>query len=282
MGDFFNDFEQPKRQPDNSAQQKGDLLRSNSTPPDVELVEDDDDPAPNLVRRSAPAAQPPGESRSKPPEPVNASRSGRGESSKEPLQFERFAEPDEDDDWDDIPDFNVQVPTYLGFIRERDFRGLLRHFAKSLRDSLFLPFKFFGEPHQNLSEAAIHLGLCTFIYAFLEALFHLNIGLFFTAFLMGYGAVVVGTLVVHLAFKKLNGKGTFAETANVMAFSRSTLVFAWITLGIPIGGIIAGLYTLALNIVGIEKIHQTDRKNTAIILSIIAAIGFALKSRLGW
>ncbi len=82
----------------------------------------------------------------------------------------------------------------------------------------------------------------------------------------------IGTTVLHLFFKIVGGKGSYAQTAQVFAYSASPrLVFGWI----PVIGGLASIWTIVLYFISSMKVHKIGggRATVAIIvLPIVLAI----------
>jgi hypothetical protein len=120
------------------------------------------------------------------------------------------------------------------------------------------------------------------VYAVLVALFNLNFWLLFSCFLGTLLNVLFASALVTFALKHMGGKGTFEGTYKVIALSKVTLLFGWISLGpIPVGGIAALAYGVYMNILGLEKLHELPRKLVTTLLSVIAVIGFVVHMRFG-
>jgi hypothetical protein len=86
----------------------------------------------------------------------------------------------------------------------------------------------------------------------------------------------VGAAIIHIVAMLLGGKGDYSATYKALAYAATpSLLAGWI----PFLGILAGLYSFYLAIVGISKLHEVSMgKAVAIILipvvvfAIIAAI----------
>src|SRR5262249_23013246 len=93
----------------------------------------------------------------------------------------------------------------------------------------------------------------------------------------------VGALVAGLALPRLGGKGSLRATFSVFAYSRITYIVAWFNLGpLPIGAVAAMAYSVYLNIIGLEKLHQLERKMIILFTIILCVIGKAINLRMGF
>jgi hypothetical protein len=84
-------------------------------------------------------------------------------------------------------------------------------------------------------------------------------------FLITFVGVGIGSLVATLLAQALGGKGDFAGTFRVFAYSEATLLFAWI----PVVGLAATLYTCILNFFGLKAVHQLS--GTKAVCVVIAS-----------
>ena len=188
----------------------------------------------------------------------------------------------DDSDEDDSEPIPIVLSQCLSL---KDWKGFFRHFGSVTRSVLISPKQFFDHMPVTggMKEPIIYLVTAALINSLLTAVIRLSPLSFFSSFFVSILSVAVGAVAAQFAFEKLGGKGSMEATVRVFVYSRATLIFAWLWLGsIPFGGMLAGLYSIYLNVFGIQKVHQLDdRKTVAMILAVLAAIGFALKCRTG-
>ena len=102
--------------------------------------------------------------------------------------------------------------------------------------------------------------------------------LFFLSTIMSFLSVVVGAVVMQFAFKKLGSEGKFEQTFNVLAYSRATFIFAWISLGPwPIGMALATIFTAYLNYLGLSRVHKLPAKTTWLVIGIMTVVPLLFK-----
>ncbi len=151
--------------------------------------------------------------------------------------------------------------------------GLLLYFAHQAKHVLSNPAEFFDQMHTEggLTEPTIFLFISASIYGLLEAIGHLNPIVFFQTLFSSLAFVFLGAIIVNFALKAFGGKGNYESTFRVLAFSKATLLFAWISVAsFAIGGFLAVGYTVYLNIIGCKKVHQLATPITATVVIVLA------------
>ena len=163
-------------------------------------------------------------------------------------------------------------------------KGFFPGYFDQAKEVLIAPRQFFTTMPVTggLLRPTIFLLVSASVYSLLQAISKLNFFVLFTAMFSSVVSVFIASAIIAFASKKLGGKGTFEGTFRVIAYSKATLLFAWLSLGaIPIGGIVSTAYSVYLNILGIEKIQQMPRKIVATLIIVVAVIGLILKFRFG-
>lgn len=196
----------------------------------------------------------------------------RREKDREDEDAENFDDEDyEDPDYDDK--FAIRV-------FEAEDQNLIQKYFSHVNAILFNPKKFFAAlPPEGVVAPTIFLCVSAAIYAFLQALGHLNPLLLFSSFFSSIFYTAGGAVIVWAVFNKAcKGRGTLVETYRVLAYSKATLLFGWIMAGsIPLGGYLSVAYTLFLNYIGLKKVHRLNTMMTAGIVMALGALAFAFK-----
>jgi hypothetical protein len=158
--------------------------------------------------------------------------------------------------------------------------GLLQYFAHQAKHVLTNPVEFFDQMHTEggLAEPTIFLVIAASIYGLFEAIGHLNPIVFFQTFASSLAFVYLGAIIVNFALKAFGGKGNYESTLRVLAFSKATLLFAWISVAsFAIGGFLAIGYSVYLNVIGCKKIHQLATPITASVVIVLALFQLLMK-----
>jgi hypothetical protein len=158
--------------------------------------------------------------------------------------------------------------------------GLLQYFAHQAKHVLSNPVEFFDQMHTEggLTEPTIFLVISASIYGLFEAIGHLNPIVFFQTFASSLAFVYLGAIIVNFALKAFGGKGNYESTLRVLAFSKATLLFAWISVAsFAIGGFLAIGYSVYLNIIGCKKVHQLATPITATVIIALALFQLLIK-----
>lgn len=203
----------------------------------------------------------------------------------------RYAEPDRyESDYEDDEDETYHERTCT---RKRDdgqtedafapdAAGLIRYYFYEARKILVSPSEFFDEmpSHVGFAGPAIFLAFSAVIYGVINALGRLNPLVFFISFFSSIIYVSIGSLIAAKVFSiAFGGKGDFEGTFRVFAYSKATLLFAWISVGsLPIGGWAAVAYTLVLNAIGISKVHDMPKPKALGIILCLALLQWAVKN----
>ena len=157
-----------------------------------------------------------------------------------------------------------------------DIFGLATYNFMVTKDILFDPRIFFRELALNggFGEPLLFSIFACLLSSALFAVAKLNLLLFFWSFIVSFLSLTLGAVVVTWAFRKLGGKGNLEGTFRVLAFSKATVVFSWISLGaVPVGLLIAAAYTGYMNYVGLSRVHQLPRKQTIILVVVLSILG---------
>ncbi len=126
-------------------------------------------------------------------------------------------------------------------------------------------------------EPTTFLGISAGIYALIQAVCQFNPLLLFTLFVGSVVKTAVGAFIGYQVLKAMGGKGSLEATFRVLAYSKVTLLVAWISVGIlPIGGFVSIFYGVYLNILGCSKVHEIGKMKAGIALMLMAAIGYVV------
>lgn len=124
-------------------------------------------------------------------------------------------------------------------------------------------------------EPLIFLAISAGVYAFMQAVSLLNPLLLITLFFSSIVKTGIGAFIGYQVMKAMGGKGSLEATFRVLAYSKVTLLIAWISIGIlPIGGFVSIFYGVYLNIIGCSKAHALSKMKTATALMLMAALGY--------
>lgn len=161
--------------------------------------------------------------------------------------------------------------------RVRARNGIFADYLGVAGNVLVHPKQFFDDmaTDEGYLQPSMFLLISAVFYSALQAIGHLNLLLLITTPFISFLKVVVGSLVLNFALKALGGKGSLQGTFRVLAYSKATLLFAWIVVGkLAIGGFISLIYTLYLNIQGCRRVHLLDTVRVSVVVVILALIGF--------
>lgn len=163
----------------------------------------------------------------------------------------------------------------LGFSKS-DIFGLATYNFMVTKDILFDPRIFFNELSLSggFGEPILYSFFACLLSSALYAIAKLNIFVFFWAFIVSFLSVILGAVVVTWAFRKMGGKGNLEGTFRVLAFSKATVIFSWISLGaVPLGMLLAAAYTGYMNYVGLTRVHHLPRQKTIILVVVLSILG---------
>jgi hypothetical protein len=83
-------------------------------------------------------------------------------------------------------------------------------------------------------------------------------------------ALVVSSVVVHVVLVLVKGaRHPIATTARVLCFAYSPMLFVVVPV---LGGVIGGVWTIVLTIVGLSEAHRTDRWRAALAVFLPAIV----------
>ena len=163
-------------------------------------------------------------------------------------------------------------------------KNIFQKYLAQATGVLFHPRKFFAAiPADGWAAPTLFLCGSATIYGFLQALGHSNPLLFFSTFANGLLYTTLGSVIVWAVFSKAcKGQGSLCQTFRVLAYSKATLLFAWVMVGhMPIGGYVSVAYTLYLNYVGLHKAHKLNRRITIGLVLAMSLLSLALKKFTG-
>ena len=173
---------------------------------------------------------------------------------------------------------------FAGRVFQPEGKNIFQKYTAQAAAVLFHPKKFFAAlPAEGWAEPAMFLCASAAIYGFLQALGHSNPLLFFSTFFNGLLYTSLGSVIVWSVFNKsCKGQGTLSQTFRVLAYSKATLLFAWVMVGhMPIGGYLSVVYTLYLNYIGLSKVHKLNRRITIGLVLGLSLLSLALKKFTG-
>ncbi len=173
---------------------------------------------------------------------------------------------------------------FAGRVFRPEGKNSFQKYTAQVAGVLFHPKKFFAAlPADGWTEPALFLCASAAIYGFLQALGHTNPLLFFSTFFNGLLYTSLGSVIVWSVFNKgCKGQGSLSQTFRVLAYSKATLLFAWVMVGhMAIGGYLSVVYTLYLNYVGLSKVHKLNRRITIGLVLGMSLLSLALKKFTG-
>lgn len=200
---------------------------------------------------------------------------------------DRFDDREFDDEFDDFDDdvddcATIHHSQRITLPSSADVLGLIRYYVHEAKNVLTQPTAFLSEMPTTggLLEPGIFLAISAAVYALMSAIGHLNPLVFFISFLSTMFYVTAGASFASKIFTlACGGQGNFEGTFRVFAYSKATLLFAWISVGsMPIGGWIAVAYTVLLNIFGIAKVQKLQTAPVAGIVVVLAVLQFMVKN----
>jgi hypothetical protein len=163
-----------------------------------------------------------------------------------------------------------------------------------IRGFLFDPARAFGEAKgDSFGESLTYLAVLTLIFAVLAALLAMlgvggiggvlgiaagafaAVAVFFFMFIIVAIAALIGTVWLHIWVFLVGGRGGIDATWKAVVYSLTpALLFGWI----PVIGLIANLWTVALEVIGIRELHElsTARAVLAVVLPYLLLIVLAV------
>lgn len=205
------------------------------------------------------------------------------DSDKEKGEIESETQLEKVDVKDSGPDADLDED-FAGKVFQAEGKNPFQKYTAEAAGVLFHPKKFFAAlPADGWMSPALFLCASSAIYGFLQALGHTNPLLFFSAFFNGLIYTSVGAVIVWAVFNKgCKGQGTLCQTFRVLAYSKATLLFAWVMVGhMAIGGYLSIVYTLYLNYIGLSKAHKLNRRLTIGLVLGLSLLSLALKKFTG-
>ncbi len=165
-------------------------------------------------------------------------------------------------------------------LSSRDLFGLATYYFIVTKEVLTSPHAFFASMSLagGLNDPLLYLAFTSVMAGVFVAIAKLNPLLFFLTVIFSFCSVAIGAVVMQLIFKKLGGEGKFEQTFNVLAYSKATFIFAWISLGPwPVGMIVASLFTAYLNYLGMSRVHRLPPATTWTIIGVMTAVPLLTK-----
>lgn len=199
-----------------------------------------------------------------------------------PNLSERFKMPDHDNHAD-LPENDLPEEKLPAKSSEKSHPvGFFRSYLAQVKEILISPKTFFAEmdrsPGASIVPASVFLCLSAGVYAILQAIALTAPFAMISLFMSSVIGALVGSFFLNLILSKMGGQGNFKSTFRVIAYSKATLLFAWLALGpFPVGGIASLIYGIYLNILGLEKTQKLDRKKLAAVVIGLSLLGLAVK-----
>lgn len=122
----------------------------------------------------------------------------------------------------------------------------------------------------------VFLNICLFSfsravvgYVFGGSLLYFVVNVLYFVLLWSVSFVVSG-YVVHRILRLMNGRGSFADTMQVFAYSWSVIVFA----PLPYLWVLPAIYGIVLGVFNLSLVHKVDKKCAGIAVGVPALIAF--------
>ncbi len=172
-------------------------------------------------------------------------------------------------------------PQSLGLsFSKNDILGIATYNLNVTKDILTNPQGYFQTLPLTggFGEPLLYTVFTCILSSIMCAIGKLNPLMFFWAFIVSFISVTVGAVIVDQAFRRMGGKGDLEGTFRVLAFSKATFVFAWITLGpLSLGMMLATMITGYMNYIGLSRVHGLSPKNTAIIIALMSVLSLLFR-----
>jgi hypothetical protein len=124
----------------------------------------------------------------------------------------------------------------------------------------------------------IFLAICLAVSGIISAIVWGYLGAFLYYFIFGLIFSFIGAAILHfIAQQFFEGKGAYEGMYRVVAYAGVVNLVTWI----PVVGLIAGLYGLYLQIVGVEKVHQVTAGQAVVTVLIALAVYIILALIIG-
>jgi hypothetical protein len=204
-------------------------------------------------------------------------RKSREKSEDEEFEDDELAEVESDDpDFDEyfaIKTFDTSRKSYLRAYFNQAFAVLLH------------PKKFFAAmPEEGgVGSAFLFLTISSLIYGIAQGISKLDTWACVVPFLTSIFLTSMGSFILFFFLGTIcKGKGTLGQTFRVMAYSKATLLFAWLTLGpVAIGGYVSTVYIVVLNVIGFNKVHRNKLWVSIAITFVFALLGMLFRKMTG-
>jgi hypothetical protein len=163
-----------------------------------------------------------------------------------------------------------QQPT--GNAYEFDSKDFLNSFIKVMKTVLVRPSDFYEHMPVTggYSPPFVFLAVCLGVSGVLAAILA-GVDVFLFLKLVVFGAIFsfIGAGILHLIAQQFfEGKGGYEGVFRAVAYAGVVNLLTWI----PIVGLLAGLYGLYLQIVGLEKVHKITAGQAVVTVLIAFAI----------
>jgi len=168
----------------------------------------------------------------------------------------------------------------MGNTYEFSTKDFIKSFLGVVKTVLVKPSEFY----QNMPTTGgyapplIFLAVCLGVSGIISALIWWNIQSFFYYVIFGLVFSFLGAAILHfIAQQFFAGKAAYEGIYRVVAYAGVVNLVTWI----PVVGLIAGLYGLYLQIVGVEKVHQITAGQAVVTVLIALAVYIILALIIG-
>jgi hypothetical protein len=159
----------------------------------------------------------------------------------------------------------------------QETKWMLAYYLQQAQAVLLKPAEFYeAMPREGgYTEPMVFLCISGAIFGLLQAIGHFDPFEIIFAFVYVFASVAIGAYAASHVLQSMGGKGTPESTFRVIAYSKATLLFAWINLGIiPLGGLAAMAYQIYISGLGIELTHGVERKKAMLVMAGVAIVLF--------
>jgi hypothetical protein len=156
-----------------------------------------------------------------------------------------------------------------------DIFGLATYYFIVTKEVLTKPGVFFSSMSLvgGLNDPLLYLAFTSIMTGVLLGIAKLNIFVMLVSVFTSFISATVGAVISQFVFKKLNGAGKFEQTFNVIAYSRATFIFSWLSIGtFPAGAVIAAAFGAYLNYLGLSRVHRLSPAVTWSIIITMAGL----------
>lgn len=161
--------------------------------------------------------------------------------------------------------------TGMGNTYEFSTKDFVKSFLGVVKTVLVKPGDFFQKMPTTGGYAAplIFLAICLAVSGIISAIVWGYLGAFLYYVIFGLIFSFIGAAILYfIAQQFFEGKGAYEGMYRVVAYAGVVNLVTWI----PVVGLIAGLYGLYLQIVGVEKVQQITAGQAVVTVLIALAV----------